>query len=52
MAKRNQIDMTTGPLFKKFIIFCIPLILTNLLQSLFHSADVLILGKFAFPQEL
>lgn len=52
MAKRNQIDMTTGPLFKKFIIFCIPLILTNLLQSLFHSADVLILGKFAGETEV
>lgn len=46
MLKRFQMDMTTGPIMKKLIIFAIPLIFTNILQSLFHTADVLILGIF------
>ena len=38
--------MTTGPILKKLVIYSIPIILTNILQSLFHSADVFVLGVF------
>lgn len=48
MAKsKHQIDMTTGPIFKKIIAFAIPLMLTGLLQLLYNAADVVVVGKFA-----
>ncbi|MBQ9485416.1 MAG: MATE family efflux transporter, partial [Clostridia bacterium] len=46
MIKSHEMDMTVGPILKKLIIYCVPIILTNVIQNLFHSADVLILGKF------
>ena len=39
--------MKTGNLWKKILIYSIPLGLTNLLQLLFNIADVAIVGKFA-----
>ncbi len=42
----NQIDMTRGPILKKLLMCCVPIILVNILQNLFHSADVLVLGMF------
>ncbi len=48
MAKTNhQIDMTTGPLLKKIILFTIPLMLTGILQLLYNATDVVVVGKFA-----
>lgn len=46
MAKKN-IDMTSGPIFSKMLIFVIPLLLTNLLQQLYNMADMLVAGRFA-----
>ena len=40
-------DMTSGNLFKKIIIYTIPIILTGILQLLYNAADVAIVGKFA-----
>ncbi len=49
---KNQIDMTTGSLFRKIITFAIPLILTNMLQLFYNAADMIIVGQFAGPQAL
>ena len=46
-AKKKQIDMTSGPLFSKIVLFAIPLILSNLMQLLFHAADLIVIGQFA-----
>lgn len=46
-AKNYQIDMCQGPLFKQIIVFAVPFIFSGLLQILFHSADLLVLGRFA-----
>lgn len=43
---KHEIDLTTGPLFKKLLIVSIPLILTNILQLLFNAADVAVVGIF------
>lgn len=40
----NSIDMTTGPLFGKILIFILPLIATNLLHTLYNAADIMIVG--------
>ena len=50
--KKNKIDMTRGPLFSKMVIFTIPLMLTNLMQLLFHSADLIVIGQFAQSEAL
>lgn len=39
---KKQMDMTTGPLFINIIRFILPLMATNLLQQLYHSADIVI----------
>lgn len=39
--------MRQGNLWKSILIYSIPLMLTNLLQLLFNTADVAIVGKFA-----
>lgn len=44
MIKNREIDMTSGPLFQKYLKVAIPIVLTNVMLSLFHSADVMVLG--------
>ena len=39
--------MTRGPLFRKIVFFSIPLVLTNVMQLLFHAADLIVIGQFA-----
>ena len=43
----DKSKITTGPLFKTLISFAIPFIMVNLVQRLFHVADVAILGIMA-----
>ena len=39
-------DMLSGPLFVNIISYTIPIILTGLLQLLFHAADLVVVGRF------
>ncbi len=39
-------DLTKGPVFKNFILFIIPIILSSVLQQLYNTADTLVVGKF------
>ena len=50
MVKSRQIDMTSGPLLKKLILFALPIVGINVLQILFNAADVAVLGIFASDQ--
>lgn len=43
---RNEIDMLNGPLFKKILLFALPLAASSLLQELFNSVDVAVVGHF------
>lgn len=45
--KRVHMDMTSGSLKKQILVFCIPLMLSNLLQVLFNMADIAVIGHFA-----
>ncbi len=45
-------DMTVGPIFKKMVIYAIPLIIANLLQTAFNMADTFVLGIFAEDGDL
>ena len=41
-----MIDFTTGKPMKQILIFSVPLLMGNLLQSLFQVADAMIVGRF------
>ena len=40
-------DFSEGSLFKNILIFSLPLIFTNLLQTFFNMTDIAVLGRFA-----
>lgn len=42
-----EVDMCSGPLFGKIVIFAIPLFLSGILQLLFNAADTVIVGRYA-----
>ena len=44
--KRIKKSMITGPLFPNIVSFTIPIILTSVLQLLFHAADLVVVGRF------
>ena len=49
---KNKIDMLHGPLFMKIIMFTVPLAASSILQQLFNSVDVAVVGRFASSQAL
>lgn len=51
-AKKYQIDMTRGPLFSKIIRFSVPLMFSYVLQMLFNTADLIVVGRFASSEAL
>jgi len=46
MNKSHQIDMLHGSLLDKILIFAMPLAFSMVLQQLFNSADVAVVGRF------
>ncbi len=44
--KRKDVDMLNGPLLPSIISYTIPIILTSILQLLFNSADLAVVGQF------
>ena len=52
MAKSNEIDMLHGPLLMKILVFSLPLAASSVLQQLFNSIDVAVVGHFASSQAL
>ena len=45
-SKSYEMNMTTGPLFQKIVLFGIPLMLSGILQLLFNAADMIVAGRF------
>lgn len=45
--KKYEMDLTNGNFFKKILLFSIPLILSGVLQLLYSTADLLIVGDDA-----
>ena len=41
------VDLTEGPILKKFLLFAFPVLLTSLMQQLYNATDIMIIGKFA-----
>lgn len=51
-AKKYEIDMCSGPLFGKILLFYIPLMLSGILQLLFNAADIVVVGRFVGSEAL
>ena len=43
----KSVDMINGGLFKKIIIFTIPIMLQSIIQSLYNAADLVVVGQFS-----
>ena len=51
-AKNYNIDMTSGSLPKKMLLFALPLIFSSVLQLLFNAADLIVVGRFVGDEAL
>jgi len=56
-AKRMRVripdaNLLEGKLLKNILLFAIPVMFSSILQLLFNAADIIVVGKFAGPNEL
>lgn len=49
---KYEIDMCSGPLLGKILLFYFPLMLSGILQLLFNAADIVVVGRFAGNEAL
>lgn len=52
ISKKYEIDMCSGPLLGKIMLFYVPLMLSGVLQLLFNAADIAVVGRFAGKESL
>ena len=52
MKKSHSIDMCSGSLADKILLFALPLMASSLLQLLFNAADIVVVGRFAGKEAL
>lgn len=52
-AIKRQENLTEGPILSKILLFALPLIATSILQLLFNTADIIVVGRWggATPEE-
>ena len=48
----SQIDMLNGPILKKILVFSLPLAASSVLQQLFNSIDIAVVGRFVGSEAL
>ena len=51
-SKSYEMDMCSGSILGKMLIFAIPLMFSSILQLLFNAADVIVVGRFAGDNSL
>ncbi len=51
-SKSNEIDMLHGPLLGKILMFALPFALSSVLEQLFNSVDVMVVGRFASSEAM
>ena len=44
--RSSEVNMTEGPLFFKIVLFTVPLMLSGILQLLYGTADMIVVGQF------
>ena len=43
--KKTAIHLTDGPILRSIITFAIPMIISNIFQQLYNTADIMIVGR-------
>ena len=51
-TKQYEMDMCSGPILRKMLMFALLLMLSSILQLLFNAADIVVVGKFAGDNSL
>lgn len=46
VRRSYEMDMCSGPLFRKILVFSLPLMCSGILQLLFNAADIIVVGQF------
>ncbi|MEG1602674.1 MAG: MATE family efflux transporter [Cloacibacillus sp.] len=50
--KKYEIDMCSGAILPKMLLFAVPLMCSSILQLLFNAADIIVVGRFAGDNSL
>ena len=52
MNKKSTVDLIYGPILPALLSFAFPILLSNIFQQLYNTADILIVGRFLGPDSL
>lgn len=52
MNKKRTVDLIHGPILPSLLSFAFPILLSNIFQQLYNTADVLIVGRFLGQESL
>jgi putative MATE family efflux protein len=52
VTKKYEMDMCSGSLLPKIIVFTLPLILSGMLQLMFNAADIVVAGRYVGEEAL
>ena len=50
--KKYEMDMCSGPILGKLLLFALPLMCSSILQLLFNAADIIVVGNYAGDNSL
>lgn len=51
-SQKRNIDMCSGPLFSKILVFALPIMAMYILQLMFNTADMVVVGRFSGSKAL
>ena len=46
---RAQKDLTKGPILPQLLLYCLPLMITGMLQLFYNATDMIVVGQFSSP---
>ena len=49
---KYEMDMCSGPILSKLLVFAVPLMCSSILQLLFNAADIIVVGRYAGDNSL
>ena len=50
--KNTSIDLTRGPVLKVIALFALPILISNIFQQLYNTADTMIVGNYLGEEAL
>ena len=51
-TRKYEMDMCSGPILSKVLLFALPLMFSSILQLLFNAADIIVVGRYAGDNSL